>query len=90
MSEEFGIVALEGVKYKTKSAIQFREADYERKITGNGDSILIYEQKGDYKSIVWENGSDPSKEETATVQAGCRIVVIGTSNNEAAVTFTRE
>lgn len=90
MSEEVGIVASDGVKYTTKSAIQFREADYDRKITGNGDSILIYEQKGDYKSVVWENGSDPSKEEIATVRAGCRVVLIGTSNNEAAVTFTRE
>lgn len=90
MAEEFGIIAEEGVTYETKGAMLFREADHQRKIEGKAQSIMIYEQKGDDKPIVWESVGDPSKEKTATVPAGCRVTVIAVPVIGASVTFTRE
>lgn len=91
MGEEFGFVAEEGVTYEIKGARLFREADYERKIRGKGQSIMIYDPKVDYASPPhWENGSDPSKEEIAIVPAGYRVRVIAAPKIGATVTFTLE
>jgi hypothetical protein len=90
MTEEFGIIAEEGVTYETKGAMLFREAEYERKINGKAQSIMIYEQKGDYTPIVWESVGDPSREEIATVPAGCLVRVIAAPGIGATATFTRE
>jgi hypothetical protein len=90
MTEEFGIVAEEGHKYETQGFMLFREVDYQRTITGNGESILIIEQKGDSQCRIWENGSDPLKEETATVPAGCWVRVIAAPHTTATATFRRE
>lgn len=90
MAEAVGFVAEEGVTYEIKGARLFREADYEREITGKAQSIMIYEQKGDYRPIIWESEGDPSKEEIATVPVGCRVTVIAAPVIGATVTFTRK
>lgn len=83
MNEEVGEVAVEGQEYEIKGGTIFREADYDRQVNGKGKSIYIYQAKD--KSKVWENGSDPEKEETTDVPKYCRVRVIG-----ATVTFTRQ
>jgi hypothetical protein len=86
MSTGVGSTAEEDVQYDIKGFRLFREEDYARTISGKGKSIMIYDPKVDYESPpVWENGTDPNKEETATVPPGCRVRVIG-----AIVTFTRQ
>lgn len=91
MSEKVGIEASEGATYEIRSGALFQEADYARKLVGNGEKIMIYDPKVDYSSPpIWENGRDPSKEETAIVPAGCRVTVIAAPGIGAAVTFTRE
>lgn len=90
MPEDVGIVAMEGHKYEIKGAALFREVDYARKITGKGESIIVYDPKADPRSpAVWENGENPSEEETATVPSGCRVRVIAAPVIGATVIFTR-
>jgi hypothetical protein len=91
MAEEFGILAEEDVTYETKGAMLFREVDYERRIRGRAQSIMIYDPKVDYASPpYWESEGDPSKEESANVPAGYRVRVIAAPVIGATVTFTRE
>jgi hypothetical protein len=91
MAEEVGIAAVEGHRYEIKGGALFREANYERKLTGKGESIIIFDPKADPRSpAVWENGPDPSVEETATVPAGCQVSVIAAPVIGATVTFKRE
>jgi hypothetical protein len=60
--------------------------NYDRTVRGKGDSIMVYDPKKKMDTPpYWENGDDPSKEETGTVPAGHRVRVIG-----ATVKFTRE
>jgi hypothetical protein len=89
MTEEFGIIAEEDVPYETKGAMLFRETDYQRTIKGKAQSIMIYEQQGDDKPIVWESKGDPSQEETAIVPPRCRVTVIAAPVIGASVTFKR-
>lgn len=89
MAEEYGIVAEEGFKYETQGFMLFREVDYDRTITGNGESIMVIEQKGDHQSKFWENGSDPLQEETANVPRGCRVVLIAARESTATIIFRR-
>ncbi|KAJ5111768.1 hypothetical protein NUU61_001398 [Penicillium alfredii] len=90
MAEEHGIAAVEGHTYEIKGAALFRETDYERTITGKGESITIFDPKADPRSpAVWENGQDPSVEEITTVPAGCQVSVIAAPVIGATVTFKR-
>lgn len=71
-----GTLAIEGEEYNIRGAILFRETQYDREVTGKGESIMIYDPSTDTDSL-WENGEDPEKEETARVPAGCKVRVIG-------------
>lgn len=71
-----GTPAIEGQEYNIRGAILFRETQYDREVTGKGESIMIYDPSTDKESL-WENGEDPEIEERARVPAGCRVRVIG-------------
>lgn len=90
MAEEPGIAAVEDHTYEIKGGALFREADYERTITGKGESIIIFDPKADPRSpAIWENGQDPSVVETTIVPAGCQVSVIAAPVIGATVTFKR-
>jgi hypothetical protein len=91
MTEKLGIAAVENHTYEIKGGALFREADYDRIITGKGESIVIFDPNADPRSpAIWENGQDPSVEETAIVPAGCQVSVIAAPVIGATVTFKRE
>jgi len=71
-----GTMAIEGEEYNIRGVILFKETQYDRDVTGKGESIMIYDPSTDTDSL-WENGGDPEKEETARVPAGCKVRVIG-------------
>ncbi|KAB8277130.1 hypothetical protein BDV30DRAFT_234930 [Aspergillus minisclerotigenes] len=78
--------AIEGMKYTIRGVRLFSELAYGRKVTGKGESIMVYDPKKNMGTRpFWENGDDPNKEETGKVPAGHRVRVIG-----ATVKFTHE
>ncbi|KAJ6019009.1 hypothetical protein N7522_001076 [Penicillium canescens] len=85
-----GTQAVEGQEYVIRGAILFQEAPYDREVTGNGDSIMVYDPNADMSSPpYWENGDDPSKEETSLVPARHKVRVIAAVAIAAVVKFRR-
>lgn len=73
-----GTQAIEGQEYNIRGVKLFQGAPYDREVTGNGDSIMVYDPNADMTSPpYWENGDDPSKEETGFVPKGHEVRVIG-------------
>jgi len=77
MSEETGAQALAGEEEYIKGVKLFPAVDEERKITGRGKSIIVYDPKLPMDTLPhWEHHSD-TVYDTGTVPAGYKVAVIG-------------
>jgi len=82
MSGETGGQALKGEE-EYISVKLFQAVDYDRKITGRGKQIMVYDPKAAMSTPPrWEH-NNPSEDATGDVPAGCNVTVI-----DATVKFT--
>ncbi|KAI9750424.1 MAG: Serine/threonine-protein kinase [Chaenotheca gracillima] len=75
MSRNTGNIALSG-EFEEIQGFIFDAVDYDRKLTGHGASIQIYDPKAEDVKPIWEIDRT-DEDETSTVPAGHVVSVIG-------------
>jgi len=83
MSQETGAKALKGEEEYIDGKL-FEGVDFDRKITGRGMLIQVYDPKVDMSSPPYWEYEDESKDGDQVVPAGYKVRVVG-----ATVKFTR-